>query len=160
MLAMSSSIDNEDLGPPQSFEDAGKRFKRFRSRRTQKNSSSSSSFPGSGGLPSLTNGSVSTMSSSLSLDRSPSVPPPTPLLPMTHPDLVGRNQNVERLKELLFLRDLQLGFLPDDYEVEFKSCFQRLGEDEGFAWKCCKLALESRNEELVRTLLDHLQVDR
>ena len=42
-------------------------------------------------------------------------------------------EDVEKLKELIFLRDIQLGFLPDDCEVEFESCFKRLSQDERFA---------------------------
>ena len=42
-------------------------------------------------------------------------------------------EDVEIIKELIFLRDIQLGFLPDDYEVEFESCFHRLSIDERFA---------------------------
>ena len=42
-------------------------------------------------------------------------------------------EDVEIIKELIFLRDIQLGFLPDDYEVEFASCFGRLSNDERFA---------------------------
>ena len=42
-------------------------------------------------------------------------------------------EDVELIKELIFLRDIQLGFLPDDYEVEFESCFERLSNDEKFA---------------------------
>ena len=42
-------------------------------------------------------------------------------------------EDVEIIKELIFLRDIQLGFLPDDYETEFESCFRRLSMDERFA---------------------------
>ena len=42
-------------------------------------------------------------------------------------------EDVEIIKELIFLRDIQLGFLPDDYEMEFESCFLRLSMDERFA---------------------------
>ena len=42
-------------------------------------------------------------------------------------------EDVELIKELIFLRDIQLGFLPDDYEIEFESCFDRLSQDERFA---------------------------
>ena len=42
-------------------------------------------------------------------------------------------EDVELIKELIFLRDIQLGFLPDDYETEFESCFERLSQDEKFA---------------------------
>ena len=42
-------------------------------------------------------------------------------------------EDVEIIKELIFLRDIQLGFLPDDYELEFESCFHRLSIDERFA---------------------------
>ena len=42
-------------------------------------------------------------------------------------------EDVEKLKELIFLRDIQLGFLPDECEVEFESCFIRFSRDERFA---------------------------
>ena len=42
-------------------------------------------------------------------------------------------EDFELVKELLFLRDIQLGFLPDDYEIEFESCFERLSQDQKFA---------------------------
>lgn len=42
-------------------------------------------------------------------------------------------EDVEKLKELIFLRDIQLGFLPDECEVEFESCFKRLSQDDRFA---------------------------
>ena len=60
----------------------------------------------------------------------------------------------------MFLRDLHFGFLPDDCEVEFSDCFKQITYDEHFAWKCLRLALLSRNEDLVRVLLDHLHVTR
>ena len=64
------------------------------------------------------------------------------------------------MKELIFLRDLHFGFLPDDCEEEFSQCFKKIAQDENFAWKCLRLALLSRNEDLVRVLLDHLDVTR
>ena len=64
------------------------------------------------------------------------------------------------LDTLIFLRDLHFGFLPDDCEVRFAGCFERFSSDETFAWKCLHLALLSRNEDLVRILLDHLHVTR
>ena len=64
------------------------------------------------------------------------------------------------LKELLFLRDLHFGFLPDDCEEEFSACFSRIGNDDVFAWKCLRLALLSRNEDLISVLLNHLTVFR
>ena len=48
----------------------------------------------------------------------------------------------------------------DDCEVEFSDCFRQITYDENFAWKCLRLALLSRNEDLVRVLLDHLHVTR
>ena len=33
-----------------------------------------------------------------------------------------------KLKEMIFLRDLHFGFLPDDCEDEFNDCFQRIGK--------------------------------
>ena len=42
-------------------------------------------------------------------------------------------EDVEKLKELIFLRDIQLGFLPDECEIEFASCFKRLSQDDRFA---------------------------
>ena len=64
------------------------------------------------------------------------------------------------LKELLFLRDLHFGFLPDDCEEEFSACFSKIGNDDVFAWKCLRLALLSRNEDLISVLLNHLTVYR
>ena len=32
------------------------------------------------------------------------------------------------LKEMIFLRDLHFGFLPDDCEDEFTDCFERIGK--------------------------------
>ena len=69
-------------------------------------------------------------------------------------------KNHEGMKELIFLRDLHFGFLPDDCEEEFSDCFKKISKDESFAWKCLRLALLSRNEDLVRVLLDHLHVTR
>jgi len=45
--------------------------------------------------------------------------------------IVGRDggDDPERngeIKELIFLRDLHFGFLPDDCEVEFMDCFQKI----------------------------------
>ena len=77
------------------------------------------------------------------------------------PDLSSESTaDQDRLRELLFLRDLQFGFLPEQCEDEFAKCFERFATDEAFAWKCFKLALGSRNEDLIRVLLDHLVVDR
>ena len=50
--------------------------------------------------------------------------------------------------------------ITDDCEVEFSDCFRQITYDENFAWKCLRLALLSRNEDLVRVLLDHLHVTR
>ena len=84
------------------------------------------------------------------------------------------------MKSLLFLRDLQFGFLPDDCERDFAECFHRFSTDEDFASKCFKLALRSRNEvnspsellhcvisnetlilqDLLKVLLSHLDLKR
>ncbi len=40
-----------------------------------------------------------------------------------------------RLTEMIFLRDLHFGFLPDDCETEFAGCFRKLSEDAKFATK-------------------------
>ncbi len=40
-----------------------------------------------------------------------------------------------RLTEMIFLRDLHFGFLPDDCEKEFAGCFKKLSTDAKFASK-------------------------
>ena len=62
------------------------------------------------------------------------------------------------MKSLLFLRDLQFGFLPDDCERDFAECFHRFSTDEDFASKCFKLALRSRNEVNSPSQLLHLRI--
>ena len=69
-------------------------------------------------------------------------------------------ESEKTLKELIFLRDLHFGFLPDDCEEEFSACFSKIGSDDVFAWKCLRLALLSRNEDLISVLLNHLTVSR
>lgn len=65
-----------------------------------------------------------------------------------------------QLREMIFLRDLHFGFLPDDCEVEFADCFDKIAHNDKFAAKCFRLALLSRNEDLVQVLLDHLIVTK
>ena len=60
-----------------------------------------------------------------------------------------------------FMDAPDLKFFPEQiYKESFADCFRRIGNDENFAWKCLLLALLSRNEDLVRILLDHLYVTR
>jgi len=44
----------------------------------------------------------------------------------------------EDLIEMIFLRDLHFGFLPDDCEEEFADCFRKLADDSKFASKVSK----------------------
>ncbi|XP_040569194.1 short transient receptor potential channel 5 [Lepeophtheirus salmonis] len=64
------------------------------------------------------------------------------------------------VKELVFLRDIRYGFLPDNHEVEYKRCLAKISTDPRFAVKCLQLALRSRNEDIVKTLLDALKTDK
>ena len=45
----------------------------------------------------------------------------------------------KRLKEMIFLRDLHFGFLPDDCETEFAESFEKIATDATFAAKCFKV---------------------
>ena len=71
-----------------------------------------------------------------------------------------KEQERSKLREMIFLRDLHFGFLPDDCEREFADCFLKITRDVAFASKCFRLALLSRNEDLVRILLDQLDVTK
>ena len=64
------------------------------------------------------------------------------------------------LKEKIFLRDLHFGFLPDNAETDFAECLDKVKTDARFASMCFKLALRSRNEDLLKALLERLDVAR
>ena len=63
---------------------------------------------------------------------------PTPNLPSRRPALrhVSSSEEKVQLVEMIFLRDLHFGFLPDDCETEFADCFAKLADDAKFANKC------------------------
>ena len=48
----------------------------------------------------------------------------------------------KRLKEMIFLRDLHFGFLPDDCETEFAESFEKIANDATFAAKCFKVTIQ------------------
>ena len=49
-----------------------------------------------------------------------------------------------RLKEMIFLRDLHFGFLPDDCETAFADSFEKIATDGHFAAKCFKVRQDER----------------
>lgn len=75
--------------------------------------------------------------------------------------LIDDAEEKERdLKELIFLRDIHFGFMSDNFPVEFSGCLEKVNQDQNFATKCLRLALSSRNEDIIIVLLNQLIVTR
>ena len=55
--------------------------------------------------------------------------------PLTPLEADAKARQEDELTEMIFLRDLHFGFLPDDCETEFARCFRKLSQDAKFATK-------------------------
>ena len=63
-------------------------------------------------------------------------------------------------EENIYFQCLSHSFLPSNHKRLFRDVYSKINNNGDFAWKCLHLAIHSRNEDIVKAILNEIDVDR